>query len=174
MRRLFALHVQNGKLYPAFQLDGTQVREDVLCLVGILRASADPFTIAQWLRTPLVEAEDRTPLELLDTGESPGGEPGQAQRILLVCMSRCRSMHREAVAQRHPHPDRDLSTFPARPVDAGTSWRRGPAASMSRGSSPQTGKVATISPNRSGPAIWTAATTSLPVKASAPISLGLV
>ncbi|MFP3396220.1 RES family NAD+ phosphorylase [Brevibacterium sp. H602] len=34
-------------------------------------------------------------------------------------------MDRETVAQRQPDPDRDLSTFPSRPVDAGTRWRRG-------------------------------------------------
>lgn len=33
-------------------------------------------------------------------------------------------MSRQSVAQRHPHPDRDLSTFPTRPIDAGTRWRR--------------------------------------------------
>src|SRR5699024_10665 len=32
---------------------------------------------------------------------------------------------RESVAQRLPNPDRDLSTFPSRPVAAGTRWRRG-------------------------------------------------
>lgn len=32
---------------------------------------------------------------------------------------------RESVAQRVPNPDRDLSTFPSRPVAAGTRWRRG-------------------------------------------------
>lgn len=67
--RLFALRVQKRNLFPAFQFDGKRVREDVLHIVGLLRSSADPFTIAQWLRTPLVEAEDRTPLELLDAGQ---------------------------------------------------------------------------------------------------------
>lgn len=67
--RLFVLTVQGRTLFPAFQFDGKRVREDVLHLVGILHASADPFTVAQWLRTPLVEAGDRTPLELLDAGE---------------------------------------------------------------------------------------------------------
>lgn len=69
--RLFALHVQGKSLFPVFQFDGRQVRKDVLHIVGILRTSADPFTIAQWLCTPLVEAEDRTPLGLLDAGEGP-------------------------------------------------------------------------------------------------------
>ncbi|WP_152349027.1 hypothetical protein [Brevibacterium sp. CFH 10365] len=67
--RLFALYVQGKNLFPVFQFDGKRVREDVLHIVSLLRASADPFTIAQWLRTPLLEAEDRTPLELLDTGD---------------------------------------------------------------------------------------------------------
>lgn len=68
---LFALNVQRRNLFPAFQFDGKRVREDVLHIVSLLRPSADPFNIAQWLRTPLTEAEGRTPLELLDAGEGP-------------------------------------------------------------------------------------------------------
>lgn len=67
--QLLGLSVQGKSLFPVFQFDGKRVRKDVLNIVGILRASADPFTIAQWLRTPLAAAEDRTPLELLDAGE---------------------------------------------------------------------------------------------------------
>lgn len=66
---LFALKVQGQNLFPAFQFDGNLVRRDVLHLVNLLRGSADAFAIAQWLRTPLNEAADRTPLELLDSGE---------------------------------------------------------------------------------------------------------
>lgn len=68
--QLFGLPVQGKSLFPVFQFDGKRVRKDVLNIVGILRASADPFTIAQWLRTPVSSAEDRTPLELLDAGEN--------------------------------------------------------------------------------------------------------
>lgn len=67
---LFALYVQGKNLFPVFQFDGKRVREDVLHIINLLRASADPFSVAQWLRTPLTDAEDRTPLELLDAGES--------------------------------------------------------------------------------------------------------
>lgn len=72
--RLLTLYVQGKNLFPTFQFDGKRVREDVLHIVDLLRASSDPFTIAQWLRTPLVEAEGRTPLELLDAGESAQAE----------------------------------------------------------------------------------------------------
>jgi hypothetical protein len=68
--RLFALSVRKRNLFPEFQFAGNRVRDDVLHIVNLLRTSSDPFTIAQWLRTPLVEAEDRTPLELLDAGET--------------------------------------------------------------------------------------------------------
>lgn len=68
--RLFALHVQGRNLFPAFQFDGKRIRKDVMSVVDLLRASSDPFTIAQWIRTPLADADDRTPLELLDAGES--------------------------------------------------------------------------------------------------------
>lgn len=34
-------------------------------------------------------------------------------------------MNRETVAPRPPHPSHDLSTFPARLVQAGTRWRKG-------------------------------------------------
>lgn len=68
--RLFVLTVQGRTLFPAFQFNGKRVREDVLRIADILRVSADAFTIAQWMRTPLVEAGDRTPIELLDADET--------------------------------------------------------------------------------------------------------
>lgn len=68
--RLLALKVEGANLFPLFQFheDG-EVRDDVMDVVGILRGPVDPFTIAQWLRTPQVDDPNgRTPLELLDAG----------------------------------------------------------------------------------------------------------
>lgn len=66
---LLALKVQGEYLCPQFQFDGSAVRADIMAIVKILRSSADPFTIAQWLRTPIVEAGCQTPIDMLDSGE---------------------------------------------------------------------------------------------------------
>ncbi|SDS21750.1 Protein of unknown function [Brevibacterium sandarakinum] len=66
--KLLALKVEGDNLFPIFQFDGKMIRDDVMEIVQILRASVDPFTIAQWLRTPVLELDDQTPLDLLDVG----------------------------------------------------------------------------------------------------------
>lgn len=66
---LLALKVQGEYLCPLFQFDGSAVRADIMAIVKILRSSADPFTIAQWLRIPIVEAGCQTPIDMLDSGE---------------------------------------------------------------------------------------------------------
>lgn len=64
--KLLTLKVKGENLFPVFQFDGTKVRDDVLELVRILDSAVDPFTIAQWMRTPLEELGHSTPLEALD------------------------------------------------------------------------------------------------------------
>lgn len=67
--QLLTLKVQGKNLFPAFQFTDQQVRPDVLKIVDELRSVADPFTIAQWLRTPMAEdPKARTPLSALDAG----------------------------------------------------------------------------------------------------------
>jgi hypothetical protein len=67
---LLTLIVQDQDLYPVFQFEGHSVRRDVIDIVRILAEAADPWTIAVWLRTPMVRDPDRrTFLELLDAGE---------------------------------------------------------------------------------------------------------
>lgn len=66
---LLALKVQEEYLCPQFQFEGSTVRADVMAIVKILRSSTDPFTIAQWLRTPIVGAGCQTPIDMLDSGE---------------------------------------------------------------------------------------------------------
>lgn len=68
--QLLALKVERENLFPVFQFHEGRVREDVMEVVGALRGHVDPFTIAQWLRTPQAhDADNRTPLELLDAGK---------------------------------------------------------------------------------------------------------
>jgi hypothetical protein len=67
---LLILSVQDQDLYPVFQFEGHRVRRDVIDIVRILAEAVDPWTIALWLRTPMVRDPDRrTFLELLDAGE---------------------------------------------------------------------------------------------------------
>lgn len=69
--RLLVLKVERENLFPVFQLEGDRVRTDVMEVVGLLREAVDPFTIAQWLKTPQVDdPEGRTPLDLLDAGQN--------------------------------------------------------------------------------------------------------
>lgn len=68
--RLLALKVRGEYLFPRFQFEGTMVRDDVTALVKTLRPSADPFNIAQWLHTPILEARGRTVIEILDSGDT--------------------------------------------------------------------------------------------------------
>jgi hypothetical protein len=68
---LLALQVGDRKLYPAFQLDGGEPREDVAQVVRILRVSVDPETIAQWLMTPCAkDSKSRSHTQLLDAGHA--------------------------------------------------------------------------------------------------------
>ncbi|GAA4360960.1 hypothetical protein [Paeniglutamicibacter cryotolerans] len=67
--KLLALKVDGENLFPVFQFRGNEVRADVRDIVKVLRESADPFTVAQWLRTPQDDdAQKRTPLSQLDEG----------------------------------------------------------------------------------------------------------
>lgn len=65
--RLLALKVEGENLFPLFQFDGTRIRGDVIDLVNQLKPVTDPFTIAQWLRTPLSDHDGLTAIELLDS-----------------------------------------------------------------------------------------------------------
>ncbi|MGO1264943.1 hypothetical protein [Microbacterium sp.] len=67
--KLLALKVERENLFPLFQFQGTEIREDVIALVRILRPEADPFTIAQWLVAPLEDCGGRSAIELLDAGD---------------------------------------------------------------------------------------------------------
>lgn len=68
---MLALQVGDRKLYPAFQLDGGEPRDDVAQVVRILRVSVDPETIAQWLMTPCAkDSEGRSHMQLLDAGHA--------------------------------------------------------------------------------------------------------
>lgn len=68
--KLLALKVDGENLFPAFQFtDDFQVREDVMEVVTVFQGVVSPFTIAQWLATPVVDdVHGRTPVELLDSG----------------------------------------------------------------------------------------------------------
>lgn len=67
--QLLTLKVKGRSLFPAFQFADQQVRHDVLKIVDELRGVADPFTIAQWLKTPMADdPKVRTPLAALDAG----------------------------------------------------------------------------------------------------------
>lgn len=66
--KLLALKVEGENLFPLFQFSGDEIRDDVLALARILRPEVDPFTIAQWLLTPLSEFDGRTTMQLLDEG----------------------------------------------------------------------------------------------------------
>ena len=65
--RVLALKVEGENLFPLFQFDGTRIRGDVIDLVNQLKPVTDPFTIAQWLRTPLSDHDGLTAIELLDS-----------------------------------------------------------------------------------------------------------
>lgn len=67
---LLCLEVGSHKLYPVMQFRGKEPRGDVLDVARILKHSVGAETISQWLMTPCIEdAERRTHMQLLDTGE---------------------------------------------------------------------------------------------------------
>lgn len=68
--KVLRIKVQGKNLFPVFQFHGQHVRRDVLGVVDELRRCAvDPFTIAQWLQSPLADdPDDGTPLALLKAG----------------------------------------------------------------------------------------------------------
>jgi hypothetical protein len=67
---LLTVTVQDQDLYPVFQFEGHSVQRDVIDIVRILVEAVDPWTIAAWLRTPMVQDPDRrTFLDRLVGGE---------------------------------------------------------------------------------------------------------
>ena len=71
-KRIFALKVSGASIFPLFQFDGIDVRQDILEVVRLLEdVGIDNWTIAAWLRTPVASDEaGRTPIGLLDAGQS--------------------------------------------------------------------------------------------------------
>lgn len=66
---LLVLKVEGENLFPVFQFDGAEVRQDVMAVVKAFGEHVDPFTIAQWLNTRQVsDGARRTPIEMLDSG----------------------------------------------------------------------------------------------------------
>lgn len=53
---LLALPVEDSFLFPAFQFEGHEVRQDVLEVARILIQASDVFTAAQWLNSKIVSA----------------------------------------------------------------------------------------------------------------------
>ncbi|MFJ2619646.1 hypothetical protein [Glutamicibacter sp. NPDC087344] len=67
---MLALQVGDRKLYPSFQLDGAEPREDVLEAAFLLSLAGEHETAALWLVTACCgDRLGRTHLQLLDLGE---------------------------------------------------------------------------------------------------------
>lgn len=101
--RLLRVQTSDGMfLFPAFQIEGGDLRPGLAGLLQVLLASGeDPWTVAYWLTAPIEDFEGRTALEVLDTREAD-----RVDELLDIARDDASSWHNALYGQIAEHPDR--------------------------------------------------------------------